>query len=72
MDEECGCQGMGHRHMDSCGGGGHMHEHGFGYRRRFYSKAEKVEWLRGYAEQLKKELSGVEEKIKALESSLNE
>jgi hypothetical protein len=66
MDDDCGC-GMHHgRHGGYCGCGMHGHEHG--YRRRFFSKAEKIEKLREYAEELKKELKAVEEKIKEIES----
>jgi len=41
-------------------------EHGHG--RRFLTKAEKVEKLKKYAEELRKELSAVEEHIKELQS----
>ena len=44
------------------------HGHGFGHRRRFFTKAEKVEKLKNYAEELKKELIAVEEHIKKLQS----
>jgi len=37
-------------------------------RRHFITKAEKLERLNEYAEQLRKELQGVEEKIKELEA----
>jgi len=66
MDEECGCSGHHQRHGDFCGCG--MHEHGHGYRRRLFTKAEKVEKLENYADELKKELKAVEEKIKELQS----
>jgi len=54
------------RHDDyyGCGMHGHMH----GYRRRFLTKAEKTEKLKNYAEELKKELEAVEEKIKGMQS----
>ena len=66
MDEECGC-GLHHRrHEGYCGCG--MHENGHGYRRRFFTKAEKVERLKSYAEGLKNELKAVEEKIKEMQS----
>jgi hypothetical protein len=66
MDEECGC-GLHHRrHEGYCGCG--MHENGHGYRRRFFTKAEKVEKLKSYAEELKNELKAVEEKIKEMQS----
>ncbi len=66
MDDECGC-GMHHgRHNDYCGCGMHGHEHG--YRRRFLTNAEKIEKLKNYAEELKKELKAVDEKIKDMQS----
>jgi len=39
-----------------------------GYTRRFLTKAEKIERLKNYAEDLKKELKAVEEKIKEAQS----
>jgi hypothetical protein len=39
-----------------------------GYRRNFFTKAEKIEKLKNYAEELKKELKAVEEKIKEVQS----
>jgi hypothetical protein len=64
-DDECGC-GMHHgRHHGYCGCGMHGQE---GYRRRFLTKAEKTEKLKDYAEELKKELEAVEEKIKEMQS----
>jgi len=66
MDDECSC-GMHHgRHAIYCGCGMRGHEQG--YRRRFLTKAEKTEKLRNYAEELKKELKAVEEKIKEMQS----
>jgi hypothetical protein len=66
MDDECGC-GMHHgRHESPCGCGMHGHEHG--YRRRFLTKAEKIEKLKSYAEELRKELKAVEEKLKDIQS----
>ncbi|MGA2310138.1 MAG: hypothetical protein ABSG57_11415 [Candidatus Bathyarchaeia archaeon] len=66
MNDECGC-GMHHgRHDSYCGCG--MHEHEQGYRRRFLTKGEKTEKLKNYAEELKKELEAVEEKIKEMQS----
>ena len=44
-----------------------MHGDGHGYRRRFFTKAEKVERLKNYAEELKNELKAVEEKIKEMQ-----
>jgi hypothetical protein len=54
------------RHDGYCGCGMHGHEQG--YRRRFLTKAEKTEKLKNYAEELKKELKAVEEKIKEMQS----
>jgi|GEM_PF-1928333 len=66
MDEGCGC-GMHHRkHEDDCGCG--MHGDGHGRRRRFFTKVEEVEKLKGYADELRKELKAVEEKIKEVQS----
>jgi hypothetical protein len=66
MDDECGC-GMHHRRYEGyCGCG--MHGEGHGYRRRFLTKAEKLEKLKSYQEALQNELKGVEEKIKEMES----
>jgi hypothetical protein len=42
--------------------------YGFCHTRRFLTKAEKVEKLKSYAEDLSKELAAVEEHIKELES----
>jgi hypothetical protein len=67
MDEECGCETHHRTHEDYCGCG--MHREGHGYRRRFFTKAEKLEKLKGYAEELKNELKGVEEKIKEMQST---
>ena len=57
----CGC-GCGPRH--------HVegHEEGHERGRRFLTKAEKVEKLKSYAEELRKELAAVEEHIKELKS----
>ena len=41
---------------------------GNGHRRRFFTKAEKAEKLKSYAEELRKELTAVEEHIKGLQS----
>jgi len=66
MDEECGC-GMHHgRHYDYCGCGMHGREHRYG--RRFLTRSEKSEKLKHYADELRKELKAVEEKIKELQS----
>jgi len=47
---------------------GRGYGHGQGHRRRFFTKAEKAEKLKSYAEELKKELTAVEEHIKGLQS----
>lgn len=66
MYDECGC-GMHHGGHDvHCGCG--MHGHAQGYGRRFLTKAEKLEKLKNYKEALQNELTGVEEKIKEMES----
>ncbi len=51
-------------HKDCCCGS-NCYNHGHGYR-KVLTKAEKVEKLKNYAEELKKELSAVEEHIKQL------
>jgi hypothetical protein len=66
MDDECGCGAHHGRHESHCGCGMHGHEHG--YRRRFLTKAEKIERLKTYAEELRKELKAVEEKLKETQS----
>jgi hypothetical protein len=66
MDEECGCGGHHRRHEDYCGCG--MHGEGHGYRRRLLTKAEEMEKLKSYADELKNELKAVEEKIKEMQS----
>ncbi len=66
MNGECGC-GMHHRRHESyCGCRMHGFEHG--YRRHFLTKGEKTEKLKNYAEELKKELKAVEEKIKEMQN----
>ncbi len=55
MCRECGCEPA----MDC-----HVHSSG----RHFLTKAEKIEHLEGYAEQLKKEIAAVDERIKELKS----
>ena len=66
MDDTCGCSMHHGRHDAFCGCGMHGHEHSC--RRRFLTKAEKTEKLKNYAEDLKKELKAVEEKIKEMQS----
>ncbi len=45
---------------------GRMKEHRFGYRRRFLTKAEKIENLEKYAAELEKEQTAIDEHIKEL------
>ncbi|HML02089.1 MAG TPA: hypothetical protein VK487_01815 [Candidatus Bathyarchaeia archaeon] len=66
MDGDCGCRPHQDHREDFCGCS--MHAEGHGYRRRFLTKAEKLEKLKSYAEELKKELTAVEEKVKELKS----
>jgi len=63
MCKECGCE-------CDCGCGSRHHGEGHGHmrRRRFLTKAEKIERLQNYAEELKKELAAVQERIKELKS----
>jgi hypothetical protein len=52
-----------------CGCGcGADYEEGHKHGRRFLTKAEKLEKLKSYAEELRKELTAVEENIKELKS----
>ena len=57
----CGCESRHH-------GKEHEEGHGHGNGRRFLTKTEKVEKLKSYAEELRKELTAVEEHIKELTS----
>jgi len=57
MCRECGC-GLGHHEE--------RREPWHKHRRRFLTKAEKVEKLKSYAEELRKELVAVEEQIREL------
>ena len=66
MDDEHGCGGHHHRHESYCCCG--MRGNGHDHRRRFFTKAEKVEKLKNYADELKNELSAVEEKMKEMQS----
>jgi hypothetical protein len=59
----CNC-GCGSHHSEEGHGRGEGHGHG----RRFLTKAEKAEKLKNYAEELKKELTAVEERIREIES----
>jgi len=45
-----------------------MHGEGHGYRRRFLTKAEKMEKLKNCTEGLRKELDAIEEKIREMQS----
>ena len=51
-----------------CGCGVNHHEYGHFHVRQFLTKEEKVKKLERYAEELKKELAAVEERIKELRS----
>lgn len=64
MCKECGCEL--HHVTESCDCGCHGESHGH-HKRRFLTKAEKIERLQNYAEELKKELAAVQERIKELE-----
>ncbi|MFQ6064075.1 MAG: hypothetical protein ACE5L6_01230 [Candidatus Bathyarchaeia archaeon] len=57
MCRECGCAAPPYTYR-------HRHPH----RRRFLTKEEKIEKLENYAEELKKELTAVEERIKELKT----
>jgi len=57
------CCGQQRHHERGCDCG---YQEGHGHRRRFLSKAEKIEKLKNYAEELRKELTAVEEHIKEL------
>jgi hypothetical protein len=50
----------------SCGCGEGHHGHGRFARRRFLTKEERIQKLENYADDLKKELSAVQERIKEL------
>lgn len=51
-------------HKNQCSCGCH---HGCGHRRRYYTKAERLERLQAYVETLKKELQAAEEHVKDLQ-----
>ncbi|WXG43896.1 MAG: hypothetical protein WED04_07680 [Promethearchaeati archaeon SRVP18_Atabeyarchaeia-1] len=59
----CRCNCEQHHHEE-----GREDEYGLCHTRRFLTKAEKTEKMKGYAEELRKELAAVEEHIKELES----
>lgn len=65
MCRECCC---GHPYREWKHGHRYGHGHRHGYGRRFFTKAEKVEKLKNYVEELRKELRAVEEHIKELQS----
>jgi len=65
MEDECGCGMNQWRHDNYCGCGMHGREQG--YKRRSLTKTEKIEKLKDYSEELKKELKAVEEKIKDMQ-----
>ncbi len=58
----CGCTCDPAQHKE-----GRMRDHRFSYRRRFLTKAEKIEKLEKYVEELRKELAAVEEHISVLQ-----
>ena len=53
-----GHSGMGRCTCGCCGGGGGH------FVRRFFTAKEEEEWLENYRDQLKKELAGLEERLK--------
>jgi len=63
MCKECGCEEMHHTEDCGCGESHHGHKR-FG--RKFLTKEEKIQRLESYAEDLKKELSAVQERMKEL------
>jgi hypothetical protein len=65
MHEECGCG----QHHGYGGYGCCMGHHGHGFARRFMTKAEKIEKLESYIEQLKNELAGVQERLRELKAN---
>jgi len=68
MCRECGCEEDYHIDDCGCGCGARHHGHRRLHVRRFLTKEEKIEKLESYAEELKKELSGVQERIRELRS----
>jgi hypothetical protein len=46
----------------------HLGPHRYPYGRHFFTKEEKIKQLESYAEDLKKELTAVQERIKELKS----
>ena len=66
MYERCGSE-ENHGYYGCCCRGGH-HDHGH-FARRFMTKAEKIEKLENYVQDLKNELAAVQERIKELKGS---
>ncbi|MCJ7423834.1 hypothetical protein MUP01_06145 [Candidatus Bathyarchaeota archaeon] len=64
MHNECGCQRHHGYSHDSC----HANHHGH-FGRHFLTKAEKIERLENYTQELKNELTAVQERIKELKSN---
>jgi len=60
MCRQCGCGP--YPNMGGCEGHRHLR------RRRFLTKAEKIERLKSYAEELKREFAAVEERINEMKS----
>lgn len=59
----------GHRHGRSCGCGGSCECGGPShFRRRFWTKEEKIAWLEQYLADLREEAKAVEERIAAMNS----
>jgi hypothetical protein len=66
MHRECGCE-QHHGYDECCCRGGHRgHGH---FARHFLTKAEKIEKLENYVQELKNELAAVQERIKELKAS---
>jgi len=63
---ECGCEEALHEENCGCGCGTAHHRHKSFHARRFLTKEEKIKKLQDYAEDLKRELAAVEERIKEL------
>lgn len=62
MQDECGCRS--HHNERDCGCG----HHGRSFGRHFFTRAEKMEKMKHYAEELRNELKAVEEHIKEMEA----